>query len=149
MNLPDAFLEIGATRVAGVPVPLLVFALVAVIAHVVLTRTPFGRQVHALGEHPGNARKAGVPVARILVAVYIISGACAAIGGILTLGQLGSVSPKFGDSYEFKAIAAAVLGGTSLFGGRGAVLPGTVIGAVLIQSTTAWSSSMRIRISIP
>ena len=71
---------------------------------------------------------------RVLAAVYLISGGCAAVGGILTLGQLGSVSPKFGDSYEFKAIAAAVLGGTSLFGGRGAVLPGTVLGAVLIQS---------------
>jgi ribose transport system permease protein len=99
-----------------------------------LTRTSFGRQVHALGQDPANARKAGVAVGPILVAVYVISGVCAAAGGILTLGQLGSVSPKFGDAYEFKAIAAAVLGGTSLFGGRGAVLPGTVLGAVLIQS---------------
>jgi ribose transport system ATP-binding protein len=134
MNLPGAFLDIGATRVAGVPVPLLVFALVAAMAHFALTCTPFGRQVHAVGQHPENARKAGVPVGRILTAVYLVSGACAAVGGILTLGQLGSVSPKFGDGYEFKAIAAAVLGGTSLFGGRGAVLPGTALGAVLIQS---------------
>jgi ribose transport system permease protein len=134
MNLPESFLDIGATRVAGIPIPLVVFALLAVIAHVALTRTPFGRQVHAVGQHPENARKAGVPVGRILVAVYVISGLCAAAGGVLTLGQLGSVSPKFGDGYEFKAIAATVLGGTSLFGGRGAVLPGTVLGAVLIQS---------------
>jgi ribose transport system permease protein len=134
MNLPDMFLDLGATRLAGVPLPLGLFALVGVFAHLVLRCTPFGRQVHALGGHPENARKAGVPVGRTLVAVYVISGVCAAAGGILTLGQLGAVSPKFGDSYEFKAIAAAVLGGTSLFGGRGAVLPGTVLGAVFIQS---------------
>ncbi len=68
------------------------------------------------------------------MAVYIISGLCAAIGGILSLTQLGAVSPTFGKEKEFAAIAAAVLGGTSLFGGRGKVFPGTLIGAVLIQS---------------
>jgi ribose transport system permease protein len=73
-------------------------------------------------------------VDRILFSVYVISGVCAAMGGVISLAQLGAVSPKFGLDYEFKAIAAAVLGGSSLFGGRGRVFPGTVLGAVLIQS---------------
>lgn len=134
MNLPDEFLQLGATRIAGVPLPLVVFGAVLLVAHVVLTRTPFGRQIYALGHHLDNARKAGIRTGRILAAVYMVSGLCAALGGILSLAQLGAVSPKFGEAYEFKAIAAAVLGGTSLFGGRGAVLPGTLLGAVLIQS---------------
>jgi ribose transport system permease protein len=133
MNLPEWFLQLAAARVLGAPVPLLVLALVVAAAHVALTRTPFGRQLHALGNNSENARKAGLRVRGLLFAVYLISGLCAGLGGILALAQLGAVSPKFGENYEFKAIAAAVLGGTSLFGGRGAVWPGTLLGALLIQ----------------
>jgi ribose transport system permease protein len=134
MNLPESILHLGTARVAGLPLPLLLLAAVAVVAHLVLTRTPYGRQLYAAGHHPANARKAGLRTGRILASVYVISGLCAALGAMLSLAQLGAVSPKFGEAYEFKAIAAAVLGGTSLFGGRGAVLPGTVLGAVLIQA---------------
>lgn len=134
MNLPDSFLRLGTTPVAGVPLPLALFLGIVLVAHLVLTRTAFGRQIHAIGNHPENARKAGILTTRIVARVYVISGLCAAVGAILLLGQLGSVSPKFGENYEFKAIAAAVLGGTSLFGGRGAVFPGTLLGALLIQS---------------
>jgi len=134
INLPDNFLQLGSLRLAGVPLPLVALIAVVIVAHLVLTRTPFGRQIYAVGNHPENARKAGLPTQRLLAAVYLISGLCAALGAILSLAQLGAVSPKFGESYEFKAIAAAVLGGTSLFGGRGAVLPGTLLGTVLIQS---------------
>jgi ribose transport system permease protein len=164
MNLPESFLQLGSARLKwlpdswqkaladglalvsrplheftrplleGIPVPVLIFALVVVVAHLVLSRTPFGRQIYALGNSPENARKAGVRADRLLFTVYVISGFCAALGGIISLAQLGAVSPKFGLDYEFKAIAAAVLGGTSLFGGRGRVFPGTVLGAVLIQS---------------
>lgn len=133
MNLPQWFLHLGTTRVLGVPAPLLALILVVALAHLVLTSTPFGRQLYAVGNNPGNARKAGLPVRRLLFAVYLVSGLCAALGGILALAQLGAVSPKFGENYEFKAIAAAVLGGTSLFGGRGAVWPGTLLGALLVQ----------------
>ena len=134
MNLPESFLQLGAWRVAGIPLPLLALGVVVAAAHVVLERTPFGRHVYALGHHPENARKAGLRTRRILAAVYMISGCCAAFGAILLLAQLGAVSPKFGENYEFKAIAAAVLGGTSLFGGRGGVFPGTLLGTILIQS---------------
>jgi len=134
MNLPENFLHLGSARVAGIPLPVVAFAAVVALAQLVLARTPFGRQIYALGSSPENARKAGVRADRILFTVYVISGFCAALGGIISLAQLGAVSPKFGLDYEFKAIAAAVLGGTSLFGGRGRVFPGTVLGAVLIQS---------------
>lgn len=134
MNLPESFLMLGTARVAGVPAPILVFAAVLAAAHLVLTRTPFGRQVHAVGHNLDRARKAGINTGLVLAAVYVISGFCAALGGIVSLAQLGAVSPTFGNQKEFAAIAAAVLGGTSLFGGRGNVFPGTVLGAVLIQT---------------
>jgi ribose transport system permease protein len=134
MNLPEHFLYLGSARLAGMPLPVLASAAVVVLAHLTLVGTPFGRQIYALGNSLENARKAGVRTGHILFTVYVISGFCAALGGIISLAQLGAVSPKFGLDYEFKAIAAAVLGGASLFGGRGKVFPGTVLGAVLIQS---------------
>ena len=134
MNLPDSFLQLGSARFLSVPLPAWLFALVLIGAHLVLTRTPFGRQIFAVGHDVEMARKAGVRTGRILCSVYLISGVCAAIAAMVTLGQLGAVSPKFGEQKEFAAIAAAVLGGTSLFGGRGNVLPGTLLGALLIQS---------------
>lgn len=134
INLPDTFLALGAVRLGGMPLPLLLLLAVVALGHLVLTRTPLGRQIYAVGNHAENARKAGLRPDRILAVVYLISGGCAAIGAVLLMAQLGSVSPKFGEGYEFKAIAAAVLGGTSLFGGRGAVFPGTLLGALLIQT---------------
>ena len=134
LNLPDSFLQIGSARFLSVPLPAWLFAGVLIVAHLVLTRTPFGRQVFAVGHDEELAKKAGVRTGRILAAVYLISGVCAAIAAMVTLGQLGAVSPKFGEQKEFAAIAAAVLGGTSLFGGRGNVLPGTLLGALLIQT---------------
>jgi ribose transport system permease protein len=134
MNLPDSLLAIGSAKWLGVPLPLWISAVVLVVAHVTLTRTPFGRQLYAVGNNLEAAKKAGLNTRRLLASVYVISGLCAAIGGILSLAQLGAVSPTFGTNREFSAIAAAVLGGTSLFGGRGAVFPGTVLGALLIQS---------------
>ena len=134
LNLPDSFLQIGSARFLSVPLPAWLFAGVLILAHLVLTRTPFGRQVFAVGHDVEMAKKAGIRTGRILAVVYLISGVCAAIAAMVTLGQLGAVSPKFGEQKEFAAIAAAVLGGTSLFGGRGNVLPGTLLGALLIQA---------------
>ncbi len=134
MNLPESFYELGAARVLGVPLPVLAVVAVALAAHLILTRTPFGRQIYAVGGDLDAARKAGIPTRAILFSVYVICGLCAAMAGIVALSQAPAVSPGFGNNREFMAIAAAVLGGTSLFGGRGAVFPGTVLGAVLIQT---------------
>lgn len=134
VNLPDSFLAIGSAQFLGVPLPAWVFLLALSVAHVVLTRTAFGRQIFAVGHNREAARKAGVQTGRILIVVYIVSGICAAVAAMITLGQLGAVSPKFGEQREFAAIAAAVLGGTSLFGGRGNILPGALVGSLLIQT---------------
>jgi ribose transport system permease protein len=134
MNMPDAITELGASRILGVPLPLALFVVVCACAHLILTRTPFGRQIHAIGSDLEGARKAGINVGGILAAVYILCGFCAALSGLVSLTQTGAVSPTFGQQKEFAAIAAAVLGGTSLFGGRGSVFPGTALGAILIQT---------------
>jgi ribose transport system permease protein len=134
MNLPEEIRALGAARVLGVPFPVIAFVLVVALAHLVLTRTAFGRQVYAVGADAEGAKRAGLRVPAILASVYVISAVCAGLGGFVAVAQIGAVSPSFGQQRELAAIAAAVLGGTSLFGGRGQVLPGTVIGALLMQT---------------
>lgn len=131
---PDSVLELGSSRLFDlVPLPIVIFLGVAIIAHLVLTMTPIGRQIYAVGNDAEAAKKAGLNVGRVLATVYIVSGLMAALGGFVSVAQQGVVHPGFGEGYEFSAIAATVLGGTSLFGGVGSVLPGTLLGAVLIQ----------------
>jgi len=134
LNLPDSLLLVGSARVAGVPLPVLVLAAVLVAAHVVLERTAFGRHLYAVGADPEIARRAGVPVRRTLLGAYAAAGVLAALGGAVAVAQLGAVSPMFGREREFAAIAAAVLGGVSLFGGKGRVLPGVLLGTLLLQT---------------
>jgi ribose transport system permease protein len=135
MNVPDStFPALVFGRWAGVPAPIVLLLGVVAMAQITLSSTAFGRQLYAVGYSAESARKAGVNTRRITASAYILCGLGAALGAVLTLGQLGSVSPKFGEYREFSAISAAVLGGTSLFGGRGRVFPGTILGALLIQS---------------
>ncbi len=134
MNLPDAFTRLGSAAWLGLPLPVWVAVLVVAVAHLLLMRTPLGRQIYAVGQDPTAARKAGLDTPRLLAVVYVLCGLCAGVGGAVSLAQIGAVAPTFGLGKEFAAIAATVLGGTSLFGGRGRVFPGTVLGAVLIQS---------------
>lgn len=133
MNLPESLLRLGAASVLGIPLPVVILIVVLAAAHTVLTRTVFGRHIYAVGNDLQAAHKAGIRVRRVIAGVYIICGLCAGLGGIISVAQLGAVSPTFGNQKEFGAIAAAVLGGTSLFGGRGSVFPGTFLGAVLVQ----------------
>jgi ribose transport system permease protein len=134
INLPETFLFIGTSRILGIPFPIAILFVVIVVSHVVLTKTSFGRQIYAVGNNVEKAKKAGLPINQILITVYIICGFCASLGGLVAMAQLGAISPTFGQQSEFMAIAAAVLGGTSLFGGKGHVFPGTLIGAITIQS---------------
>jgi ribose transport system permease protein len=127
--------EFGLSSYLGLPVPIIAFALVILLAHVVLTRTTFGRQVYAFGNDPDGAVKAGIPMARVQAAVYVVSGAAAGLGGFILIAQIGRIDAGFGQGREFDVIAAAVLGGVSLFGGVGTVL-GAVVGATLIQTIT-------------
>ncbi len=133
ITLPRPVLELGRTTLLGVSWSIWAFAIVLLVSWFLLAQTTFGRQVYAVGADPEAASKAGINVRRVLFSVYVISGICAAIAGLVSGSQVGTVSPTFAVQKEFAAVAAAVLGGTSLFGGRGGVL-GTVFGAILIQT---------------
>lgn len=123
----------GLASVAGVPMPIIAFAIFVVVATVVLSRTTFGRQVYAVGADPEVARKAGIRVGWVTARVYVISGLCAAVAGFILIAQIGRLDVAFGEGREFDVIAAAVLGGASLFGGIGTAI-GSAIGAILIQT---------------
>jgi ribose transport system permease protein len=124
--------DLGTKRLLGVPMPVYVFLLVAVVAWVVLNRTAFGRHVVAVGGNAEAARASGIRVERVRFAVYVISGLCVGIGAILVTGRLGSASPVIGNGYELDAIAASVIGGAALSGGKGGI-GGSVLGVLLFQ----------------
>lgn len=130
----DMVLRLGRTSGFGVPWAIWFLAAVLIVTWLVLTQTPYGRQIYAVGADPEAAEKAGIRVRPIVFSVYCVSGVCATIGGLVSVSQVGSASATFGYQEEFPVIAAAVLGGTSLFGGRGGVL-GSVFGAILVQTT--------------
>lgn len=115
----------------GIPVAVLIAAVVSVIGALVLSSTRFGRTIYAVGLNSAAAYLAGVRVQRVRLGVYLISGTLAALSGILLGSRLSSSHPALGTGYELTAIAAAAVGGTSLAGGRGSVL-GTVLGALLL-----------------
>lgn len=133
LPFPDQITDLNRASVLGLPSAILAFAAVFALAWVVLHRTAFGRQIYAVGEDAEAARKAGIPAKRITFACFVICAICAGVGGFVTVTQIGAVGPKYGDQVEFAAVAAAVLGGVSLFGGRGSVA-GTVFGAILIKT---------------
>ncbi len=131
---PDNVIRVGSVQILGaVPLPIFIFALVVVFVYVFLNQTPAGRQLYAIGNDFEAAEKTGIRVRQVQAAAYILCGVLAALGGFISVAQLGNVNSGFGEGIEFQAIAAAVLGGTSLFGGVGSVFPGTVLGALLIQ----------------
>ena len=130
-QLTDTFRWIGTGDILGVPMPVIVFAIVAIVSWYVLSATRFGRRVYAAGGNPHAATVSGINVARIRLTVYIISGALAGLAGMILAARTGSALPQAGVAYELDAIAAVVIGGTSLSGGVG-YIGGTLIGALLI-----------------
>lgn len=133
-NLPEAFNRLGGGtggEVLGIPIPVWIATITSLGALVVLRGTYFGRTVYAVGGNEQAARLSGVDVARVKVIVYVLSGFLAGLCGIVQAARLGAGDPKYGEMYELNAIAAVVLGGASLAGGRGGVT-GTVMGAMLI-----------------
>jgi ribose transport system permease protein len=119
----------GNGEVIGVPSAAIVFVAVTALAWVLLNRTRYGRYVVAVGGNREAARIAGVNVRRIVFSVYVLSGICVAIAAILVSGRLSSASPIVGNLYELDAIAAVVIGGTALAGGR-ATIVGTFLGVI-------------------
>ncbi len=125
------FSRVGLGRILGVPMGVWIMVVVAVLAFLLLSRTPFGRWVYAVGGNARAAELSGVPVPRVQRWVYILSGFTASIVGLVIASELTAATPQTGESYELNAIAAVVIGGAALSGGRGTVR-GTLIGAFVI-----------------
>jgi ribose transport system permease protein len=131
-NLADAYGPVFYGSFLGVPIPVWVFALVALLGGLILNRTAYGRYVQAIGSNEQVARYAAVDVDRIKVLTYVLLGACVGIATLLYVPRLGSASPTTGLLWELEAIAAVIVGGTALKGGAGSIT-GTVVGAVLLS----------------
>jgi ribose transport system permease protein len=129
---PSSFTDFGINNTLGIPNLFLVLVAVCIISGVVLHFTRFGRHIYALGSNPEGARLAGINVRSTTILVYVISGFCAAVAGVLLTSRLSLGDPNSGTGYELNAISAAVLGGASLFGARGTIL-GTFMGVFLIN----------------
>ena len=130
-DVPPAFDWLGNGTLLGIPVPVVVLALVVAVMSVVLRRTTLGRHAFAIGSNEETARMSGVSVSKELVKVYTLCAGLAGLGGVLLASRTVIGSPTAGQMYELDAIAACVIGGTSLFGGVGSV-SGAVIGAGLM-----------------
>jgi erythritol transport system permease protein len=122
---------LGFDRLFHVPVGVLILAVIALLVSIALNRSAFGRWLYASGGNERAAELSGVPVKKVLISVYMISGACAAIAGLILSSQLTSAGPTAGTTYELTAIAAVVIGGASLMGGTGNIR-GTLLGAFVI-----------------
>lgn len=129
----SAFLtDVLGGDVAGVPVPAAVFVVLCVLAWLLATRTRFGREVYAVGGNAVAARTSGIHVARVRIVVFAVTGVLAALAGILLTARIGAGSSSIGQGLEFEVIAAVIIGGTALTGGRGTVL-GTVVGVLFVS----------------
>ena len=122
-GLPPLMVYVGQGRPLGIPMPVIIFVVTAIVAHLVLAYSRFGRHTLAIGDSESAARAAGIR--------YTLSGALAGLAGMLFMARVNSGDPTAGLNYELTAITAAIIGGTNLFGGRGSIL-GTMIGALIM-----------------
>lgn len=134
-GLPKSFRTVSEGQIGPIPLPIVYLVVIAVIGHLVLSRTKLGRYSYAIGSNKDAARLSGIPITRTLIFVYVISGALAGFGGMIAASLVQSGQPNYGVGLELQVIAACVIGGTSLFGGQGTIA-GTLIGALLIAVVT-------------
>jgi ribose transport system permease protein len=130
-NLGKDFAFIGAGSLLGIPVPVWIAIVVVLLAVFITQKTKLGRYIYAIGGNEQAAKLSGINIKKVKLTVYAMAGALAALGGIIVTARLDSAQPNAGISYELDAIAAVVIGGTSLSGGKGSVW-GTVMGAIII-----------------
>lgn len=132
-GLSDTFLFqfLGQGYIVGIPFPVIIMFIVFIVLYVLLHKTSFGKSVYAIGGNEKAAYISGVKLNKVKIIIYSISGIMASISGLIITSRLSSAQPTAGASYEMDAIAAVVLGGTSLSGGKGRIL-GTLIGALII-----------------
>lgn len=129
---PEWFFQLGQRDLLGVPTQLWILIVTAIIAAIILARTPFGRSLYAIGNNETAARFSGIPVGRNKMLIYAFSGLMAGLAGYIFVSRVSTTRSDMGTGLELDVIAAVVLGGTSIFGGTGSI-PGTIIGVVLIQ----------------
>lgn len=130
-SLGTTFDYIGSGWLLGIPVLVWISAVTVILAVILVKKTPLGRYIYAIGGNEQAARLSGIHINRVKIIVYTIGGILAAVGGIMVTSRLDSAQPNAGTNYELDSIAAVVIGGTSLSGGRGTIM-GTVLGAVII-----------------
>jgi len=130
-GLGETFVRMGSGRLLGIPNQFWIAACIVLVAVVVLKKTRFGRYVYAVGGNEEAAKLSGLDVNRVKRTVYVVAGTLSAVGGLIVTSRLNSATPIAGEGLELDSIAAVVIGGTSLSGGRGSVL-GTVLGALII-----------------
>ncbi len=130
-DLKDSFTFIGTGRLIGIPIPIWIYIAMGILAHILLSRTKFGRHVFAIGGNEQAARICGINVEKTLVKVYAFAGLLTAVSAILLTARTSAGNPTYGVSYELDAIASTVIGGTSLSGGVGSI-PFCVVGALII-----------------
>lgn len=131
----SAIVDLSTTRLLGIPLLVYIFALVVVLGWIVLNRTTFGRRTYAVGGNPEAARLAGIDVRRHTMLLYALSGLCCGIAAILIMARTTTGSSTHGDLYELDAIAAVIIGGTLLTGGRGTIV-GSILGLLIFTLIT-------------
>ena len=131
IRVPEWFIGVDRIMIAGIPLPVVIFALLAIVLGIVLGGTIFGRQIYQIGTNEVAARHAGIRSARIKLTLFLLSGIVASIAGIMTASRLGSVRYDLGLGGELQMVLMAMLGGTYIFGGRGTIL-GTFLAAWLL-----------------
>ncbi len=130
-GLPAQVVYLGQGRPLGIPTPVILLIAVAVIAHYILAYSRFGRHTLAIGDNEGAARATGIPVEQLRRKLYMLSGGLAGLAGLIFMARVNAGDPTAGYTYELTAITAAIIGGTSLFGGKGSIL-GALIGALIM-----------------
>ncbi|MEW6640341.1 MAG: ABC transporter permease [Pseudomonadota bacterium] len=130
-GFPPGFRQIGSGYLLGLPIPVYLLLIFLAIGTIFAQRTTFGQEIYAIGANPVAARLSGIPVSRRLVLVYVMSGLMAGLASIIFLARLNSAEADIGESLTLPAIAAVLIGGTSLFGGVGTVF-GTFVGALIL-----------------
>ena len=143
--LPDAFVNLEATKVFGIPIIVIIAILVVVVGHITLSRTYFGRSVYALGGNQEAARISGINIGRTKMFVYVLMGLLVAFAGIMTASRLGSAEPSTGTGLEMKVICGSIIGGISIAGGMG-TMAGAALGAVFMEALTNSLTVMRISV---
>lgn len=132
--LDSSAFVVSNTRIFGVPLVAYIFIIMVIIGHILLTRTTFGRQLFACGNNVQGARKIGINTNRTIFIAYVFCGAMAGLAGMMNACNLASVNQNFAIGDEFVVISSAIVGGASLFGGKGRIFPGALLGMIMVQA---------------